>query len=76
MGKRKEGGMEEDDAQVLFWIIEAMLFIFVVGTRDDRVVLSRIRLLWVLGYHPEAMLSVPHCHRLGVLCSRELVRWE
>lgn len=76
MEKRKDGGMEEDDAQVLFWITGAILFIFIVGTHDDSVVLSCIMLLSVLGCHPEAVLSVPHCHKLGVLCSRELVRWE
>jgi hypothetical protein len=74
MGRRRDGGMEEDDAQLLFWIIGAMLFIFIVGTHDDSVVLSCIMLLSVLGCHSEAVLSVPHCHRLGVLCSREPVR--
>lgn len=63
VGKRKDGGMEgwsykpivmrEDNAQVLFWIIGAMLLICIVGTHGDS---SRIRLLWVLGCHPEAVL--------------------
>lgn len=47
VGKRKDGGIEEDDAQVLFWIIGAILFIFIVGTHDDSVVLSCIMLLLV-----------------------------